>query len=121
MKLKNKLAIILSLILALNLLVACGEKPESKLIGEWSLTEDVNVMFFTFKKGSKVEFYKNGDVDFLGTGSKYEIVEGKIKMTNEGETDYYEYEIEDDILTISAQGSGLLSSENRSFKFKKIK
>lgn len=84
MKFKRELGIIVSVILMLSLLVACEGKPESKLIGEWTLAEDTTVIFFTFEKGSKIEFYKNGNLDFMGMGSKYEIIDNKIKMISGG-------------------------------------
>lgn len=121
MKFKRELGIIVSVILMLSLLVACEGKPESKLIGEWTLAEDTTVIFFTFEKGSKIEFYKNGNLDFMGMGSKYEIIDNKIKMISGGEAEYYEYELEDNFLTMYPQVSGLFSPGSISLKFEKTK
>lgn len=121
MKFRRKLLLIAILITSLALLVACGNSEKSKLVGRWELVEDVTILgFFTFPKGSQVEFYKDGNVDFMGTGAKYEIVENKIKLYDDNESTYHEYELEGDKLVFYIEGNGVLAGKSVALEFARV-
>ncbi|TCT17065.1 hypothetical protein EDC18_101361 [Natranaerovirga pectinivora] len=121
----NKKRIVLSILIMtlMSLLLACGSaQKESELIGEWELIEDVLAFgFFTYPKGSKVQFYSDGNMSFMGIGSKYEIVDGKLKLTeNDGPVTYNEYKVDGDTLTLHLQATGLLAGNSVELNYKRV-
>ena len=122
MKFRHKFLLIAIAITILILSVACaGSKYESKLVGKWELTENVTILgFVMFSKGSEIEFYKNGNLDFMGAGYKYEIVEDKIKIFDNEETTYHEFELEGDNLTLYMEGTGIFSSKSIALEFVRV-
>lgn len=122
MKIRHKFLLIAIIVALLTLQVGCvGSKAESKLVGKWQLIKDVKVLFFTYEKGSEIEFYKNGELDFMGIGYKYEVVEDKIKIFDEEGAEFYNYQLEGDNLTLHIEGTGILTGKVVSLEFARVK
>lgn len=76
--------------------------------------------FYSIKKGTKLEFNKNGKVDFLGASSRYEVVENKIRMYDEEGESYHEYELEGDKLILYVEATSMFSNKTIPFEFVRV-
>ncbi len=122
MKIRHNILSMALILILVTLLSGCvGGKADSRLVGKWELAEDVTLMgFYSIKKGTKLEFYKNGKVDFLGASSRYEVVENKIRMYDEEGESYHEYELEGDKLILYVEATSMFSNKTIPFEFVRV-
>ncbi len=103
----NKFAALLLILLSIIMLAACNSAKNSPLVGKWELTEDISFLGITiYPKGAILEFYPDGNADFMSYGCKYEDLGDKIKIIQGSDFFYLEYELEGDTLTVIDEGAG---------------
>lgn len=94
MKKMEKLVSVLLVVCSMLLLVACGAKPEDKLVGTWQADYDEEITFY--EDGT---YTKNGE---YGTGKWSILSNGEIKFVDFYGTTYTSpYELDGNALTLT--------------------
>ena len=87
------------------MLVSCKKTTKYPLVGKWELSEEVSFLGITiYPKGSILEFYADGEADFMSVGCKYEDLGDKIKFIQGSDFFYIEYKLEGDTLKLKDEG-----------------
>lgn len=115
---KKIVLVMITLMLLALIIISCNR--ESKLVGKWELEKETEVFLETMPIGSSIEFGKDDYINLFGNSGTYEYERsGKLKMIINSQISFARYKIKKNMLTITLEGTGVMTGQKVDVTLKK--